>query len=261
MVFVRNRRAGGNRYRVGQNGNGVQRMNGNGTLTEDITATNGNGTTTDPRGSVVRNIQSFDGNQVNEATTTIDGLEAHTARIDNPLDYDVAIDPETSAVTTVITQQDTGAQAVVTMPAAPVAAEPDDECTFPTQSIALSRDVQITNTPPMIEEVYTDRCGNATGFRQTMTRTISSGPWVANSGLSGDFGTFEVNGQQRIVYSDNPNLRIANSLGQPAGNGNTRVSQVTNDRVGRRRAGGNRYGNGSAQSFGQSLLTRGFRSA
>jgi len=259
MVFVRNRRAGGNRFRVGQNGNGVQRMNGNGVLDEDITATNG-GTTTDPTGSVVRNIQSLQGYQVNEANTTIDGLESQTAQVGNPLDYDAAIDPDTGAVTTVITQQDTGAQAVVTMPAAPAAPEPEDECTFPTQSIALARDVQITNTPPMIEEVYTDRCGNATGFKQTMTRTISAGPWVPQSGLTGDFGNFEVNGQQRVVYSDNPNVRIANSLNQPAGNG-TRVSQVTNDRVGRRRAGASRYGNSSAQSFGHGLLTRGFRSS
>lgn len=147
-----------------------------------------------------------------------------------------------------------GVQASVTIPAAQAAPAP--QCEFPTQSVGLERQVTITNTPPQLQNIETDVCGNVIGYTETMTRNLAAGPWVPTSGLQGSVENFtDVNG---VLESSQfgGNVHLANSKGYA--NMVPQPTVVQGPLVGGRRRAGAAYSNAN-RAYGVSQLGK-FRS-
>lgn len=139
-----------------------------------------------------------------------------------------------------------------------VAAPVEEECTFPVQSVELTRTVNISNTAPTIQAVETDRCGNVVQYVEKMTRTMTAGPWVPSSGLTGDITSLAVGpGGINAQGVENPQgLFVANSQRPVAPQGATLTVNNAIGRVGRRQANTQ---NINARQMASSMLK--FRSA
>lgn len=135
---------------------------------------------------------------------------------------------------------------------APAPAPVEEECTFPVQSIGLTRTVVIANSAPAIQSVDTDRCGNVVQYVEKMTRTMTAGPWVPESGMAGDISSFAV-GPGGIADKgvENPQgIFLANSRRPVAPNGAT-LNVNSAIRVGRARGAG---ANSNAKQMGASMF-------
>lgn len=265
MVFLNKNKKNFTGRRVGQtqlNSNGMMNMNGmqnasnafstslnpniqfetfNGTLGQfanGAPTSSGNGMVTLESANVSAQNGYFSEN------ITLDTIEGQAE-----LDIDVGVQPNGTRLVSISDDQ-SGAQVVASIPPAQVVEQVDEECEFPVQRVRLRRDVNITDTPSKVIDVRVDRCGNANGYSEEKDRIMSAGEWypVIPSQLDGPVRPLIVNGQGTIRNASN-NVRLANS---PGLNGFTAQTQVEQGPL----VGGRK----SSTAYAQSLLNRRYRS-
>lgn len=145
--------------------------------------------------------------------SALSGDLANFTQSTNNMNVLTGVDKLNGANETIIQAAPNVQVAVVETPTAPAPVAPVAQCEFPAQGVVLERTVNITNTPPQLQNIETDVCGNVISYTETMTRNMTAGPWVPVSGLTGPVDNFaDVNG---VIQSTNfhGNVKLANSPG------------------------------------------------
>lgn len=134
---------------------------------------------------------------------------------------DAAVDQSNGGRTITLTDPASGTQVTMAQQPAQEVVPAADNCTFPAQNLVLQRQVNITNSTPVLDAIQTDQCGNVIGYTETMTRQMSAGEWVPAGPLNGNVDSINnVNGRlqsgtlQGVVYANAGGL---GNLNLPAG--------------------------------------------